>query len=160
MSDKAKTIIFTGLSGSGKTTISEAVKRETDLVLDGDILRKGISSDLGFSDSDRIENNRRLIEICKLFNSTGKTVIVAFIFPFEFMREMAKSKLEECYIVHCNASLEVCEKRDVKGIYAKARSGEIKKFTGIDSPYEIPVSPDLILETGEKSIKECVSKVD
>lgn len=149
------TIWFTGFSGSGKSTLANKLKNDYSefVYLDGDILRKGISSDLGFSEKDRTENNRRLIEICKLFNSNGKNVVTTFISPFEKIREKAKREINNCYIIWCNSSLEKCEERDVKGLYKKVREGKIKEFTGITSPYDFPQIYDLKINT-EKSIEE------
>lgn len=155
------TLWLTGLSGSGKSTIANRfIKEYSDFVLlDGDVLRQGICSDLGFSIEDRQENLRRLIEICKLFNANGKNVITAFISPLEKMRVKAKEEIDNCKIIYCDSSLETCEKRDVKGLYKKARQGIIKNFTGIGSIYEIPKKPDLMLDTKNKSIKECYDEI-
>lgn len=158
----SKTIWLTGLSGSGKSTIANEVKNKYPayVLLDGDVLRNGLNSDLGFSKDDRDENIRRLIEVCKLFNKNGKNVITAFISPFEKIRQKAKEEIEDCIIVYCGSTIEICEKRDVKGLYKKARKGEIPEFTGIDSPYEIPEHPDLILDTANKSVNECMKELE
>jgi len=165
-SDNGVTLWFTGLSGSGKSTIANNLKEKLNekcFILDGDVIRKGLNKDLGFSKEDRKENIRRISEVAKLFNAAGFIVIVAFISPFSEDRKVARalhleSKLEfkEIFI---NASLECCEKRDVKGLYKKARNGEIKLFTGISDIYEAPSDPDLILETESKTITDCVNLV-
>jgi adenylyl-sulfate kinase len=156
---------MTGLSGSGKSTLAEKLKKNFPdyVLLDGDVVRKGLCSDLRFSDTDRKENMRRLIELCRLFNTNGKNVITAFISPFEEERVKAKNSIENCYIIHVNTSLEECEKRDVKGLYKKARAGIIPNFTGIDSPFEKPVLCDLEINTDislENSYEKLVSFVD
>jgi adenylylsulfate kinase len=149
---------LTGLSGSGKSTIAqEFVKKNKDFVLlDGDSLRTGLNSDLGFSDEDRKENLRRLREVCKLFVKNGKNVITAFISPFEEDRLLAKKEIPDCKIIYVKCSLDTCEIRDVKGLYKKARNGEIKQFTGIDSPFEEPKNPDLIIPTDELALKQSI----
>jgi adenylylsulfate kinase len=156
------TFVFTGLSGSGKSTICEEMKKRYPqlVILDGDVLRAGISSDLGFSNEDREENIRRLIEICKLFNMNGKHVLTAFITPFEKVRRKAKKEIPNCKVVYIKCSLQECEKRDVKGLYKKARKGEIKEFTGITSPFEEPEKPDIILNTEEESSVGSINKFD
>lgn len=158
-------IWFTGLSGSGKSTIATALEQELfrrgyhTYLLDGDNVRHGLNKDLGFTDKDRIENVRRIAEMAKLFVDAGLIVISAFISPFKVEREMAKALLEdgEFVEVYMSASLEVCEGRDPKGLYRKARIGEIKRFTGIDSEYEVPLSPDLIIDTENTSVELCVA---
>lgn len=157
-------IWMTGLSGSGKSTIAERVKKILPdiVVLDGDVLRQGLCSDLGFSEKDRRENMRRLREICKLFVNNGKTVITAFISPYEDERKRARHEIPNCKIVYINASLEKCEERDVKGLYAKARSGEIKEFTGVSAPFEPPDYDscyDLRISTDDLTIDESVSMI-
>ena len=158
---------FTGLSGAGKSTLSESLKKKIDTVckdntkafiLDGDIIRMGLNKGLGFSAEDRAENIRRISEVSKLFNMAGVIVFVAFISPYSKDRDFAKSihkasglKFFECYI---SASLEVCEGRDVKGLYKKARAGDIPKFTGISDPYEAPAAYDLNVNTGAQSLEE------
>ena len=153
------TLWMTGLSGSGKSTIAERFKKENPdtVVLDGDVIRRGLCSDLGFSDVDRGENMRRLIELCKLFNDNGKNVITAFISPFESWRQEAKERIENCFTVLCDSDLETCEVRDVKGLYAKARSGRIEFFTGISSLYEFSANADLILDTGRESVDDTMA---
>jgi len=153
------TLWFTGLSGSGKSTVAEKFKQMYPqfVLLDGDVVRKGLCSDLGFSKEDRSENMRRLIALCALFNSNDKCVITAFISPYEKWRMKAKETIRNCYIVYCNSDLNTCEKRDVKGLYKKARAGEIPEFTGISSPYEIPENADLVLDTQNKTVEECMT---
>ena len=155
-------IWLTGLSGSGKSTVTdEFIKKHPDfVVLDGDVLRKGLCSDLGFSVEARQENMRRLIELCKLFVSNGKSVITAFISPLEEYRVKAKESIPNCFVVYCNATLTTCEDRDVKGLYKKARAGDIPNFTGIDSPFEDPKCADLTLNTDQTSLDDCVSKLE
>lgn len=155
---------FTGLSGSGKSTIAVALERELHRrdrlcrILDGDNIRAGINANLGFSEADRKENIRRIAEVSKLFVDTGIITIAAFISPTEEMRQMAaeiigRNDFKEIYI---STPLEECERRDVKGLYAKARLGEIKNFTGISSPFEVPANPALSLDTSKLTIKESV----
>jgi adenylylsulfate kinase len=158
---------FTGLSGAGKSTLANAVNSalfEQGLacyVLDGDNVRHGLCSDLGFSDGDREENIRRIGEVAKLFLDAGVVVLTAFVSPFRADRQRARALVEEGDFIeiHCAADLNVCEERDTKGLYAKARSGEIKEFTGISSPYEEPEQPELRIDTGHQSLDDCVSQV-
>ena len=158
---------FTGLSGAGKSTLANAVNSalfEQGLacyVLDGDNVRHGLCSDLGFSDGDREENIRRIGEVAKLFLDAGVVVLTAFVSPFRADRHRARALVEEGDFIeiHCAADLNVCEERDTKGLYAKARSGEIKEFTGISSPYEEPEQPELRIDTGHQSLDNCVSQV-
>ena len=158
---------FTGLSGAGKSTLANAVNSalfEQGLacyVLDGDNVRHGLCSDLGFSDRDREENIRRIGEVAKLFLDAGVVVLTAFVSPFRADRHRARALVEEGDFIeiHCAADLNVCEERDTKGLYAKARSGEIKEFTGISSPYEEPEQPELRIDTGHQSLDDCVSQV-
>jgi adenylylsulfate kinase len=165
LNQKAKVLWLTGLSGAGKTTLARALEQhlfqqgKLIKVLDGDILRGGINSNLGFSLEDRIENIRRVAEITKLFADSGFIVIVAFISPTQAMRNYAKSIIGEAlfYEIYLNASLSICETRDVKGLYKKARAGEITNFTGISSPYEVPTKPNLIIQTGLDTIEESLN---
>ncbi len=158
---------FTGLSGSGKSTLSHAVEQELHqagcrtFVLDGDNVRHGLCSDLGFSDEDRTENIRRISESAKLLMEAGVIVLTAFISPFRVDREGARKLFPhgDFVEVYCSASLDVCESRDVKGLYQKARQGQIKDFTGISSPYEAPQNPEVIVNTGEQSLEESVQQV-
>lgn len=160
-------IWFTGLSGSGKSTIAIALERELHSrgimcrILDGDNIRSGINNNLGFTAEDRMENIRRIAEISKLFVDTGIVTIAAFISPDEAMRKLACDIIgrEDFIEVYVNTPLEVCEKRDVKGLYAKARKGDIKNFTGISAPFEAPAHPDLCLDTSALSLKECVDRL-
>lgn len=158
---------FTGLSGAGKSTITQAVDERLHrmgfrtFVLDGDNIRRGLCSDLEFSDGDRVENIRRIGEVSKLFLDAGIIVLVAFISPFRKDRERVRTmtRAGEFLEVFCKCPLPVCEQRDPKGLYARARAGEIKDFTGISSPYEEPVTPDLVLETNVYPLEECITKV-
>jgi adenylylsulfate kinase len=163
LEQKGKVLWLTGLSGAGKTTLANALeKRLFDLghhcqVLDGDILRTGLNSDLGFSEQDRYENISRTAEIAKLFVQSGIITIVAVISPTKEMRRNAKLIIgEEDFVeVYVKSSLETCEKKDPKGLYKKVRLGQIKGFTGIDSVYEIPDSPQLVVDTETQSIEFC-----
>ncbi|MEI6391394.1 MAG: adenylyl-sulfate kinase [Verrucomicrobiota bacterium] len=158
---------LTGLSGSGKSTIAIELERELfnlgrqACVLDGDNMRHGLCSDLGFSPGDRKENIRRAGEVARLFADVGIICITAFISPYRSDRELARGiappgRFLEVYL---KASLEVCEQRDTKGLYAKARRGEIKEFTGISAPYEVPLKPEIELQTDQSGISDCVSAV-
>ncbi|MCF6171882.1 MAG: adenylyl-sulfate kinase [Bacteroidales bacterium] len=166
LNQHARIIWMTGLSGSGKTTIARNIEMELNKrgfltqILDGDNIRTGINSNLGFSGEDRYENIRRISEVSKLFMNCGIICINSFISPTDEIRQMAKDIIgEENFIeVYVNAPLNVCEKRDVKGLYKKARKGEIKDFTGIDSPFEAPKNPIVELKTDKLSIEESVVK--
>ncbi|MCC8197715.1 MAG: adenylyl-sulfate kinase [Tannerellaceae bacterium] len=155
---------LTGLSGSGKSTLAIALERELHQrgflcrILDGDNIRSGINNNLGFSATDRIENIRRIAEVGKLFIESGIITIAAFISPNDYIRQLASSIIgkENFLEVYLSTSLEECEKRDVKGLYAKARRGEIKDFTGISAPFEAPVNPDLAIDTSVLSVEEAV----
>ncbi len=159
-------ILFTGLSGAGKSTLANNLehllfkKNIKTYILDGDNIRKGINKNLGFSPEDRSENNRRIAEISKLLIDAGVVVLVAVIAPYQKDREIIKNIVsKENYIeVFVNTSLETCEKRDVKGLYKKARNGEIKNMTGISSPYEIPTHPDIEI-SDQLSIEESISLI-
>ncbi len=156
---------FTGLSGSGKSTLANALHKKLfdrgihSIVLDGDNTRLGINKDLGFSNSDRIENIRRVAEITKIFVETGHIVITAFISPFRENRSTAKAIIsdKDFLEVFIDSSLKICEERDVKGLYRRARLGDIKEFTGISSPYEAPENPDMHINTNKSSITECAA---
>ena len=158
---------FTGLSGSGKSTLANAVNAalfERGLgtyVLDGDNVRHGLCKDLGFSDADREENIRRIGEVAKLFLDAGVIVLTAFVSPFRADRDKARDLVEagDFFEIFCAADLDVCESRDPKGLYAKARSGAIKEFTGISSPYEAPDTPELKIDTGAQDLAESVNVV-
>ena len=160
-------IWFTGLSGSGKSTLAHVLeeklfqKRCSTYVLDGDNVRHGLNSNLDFSDNDRKENIRRIGEVCKLMLEAGIIVMTAFISPFREDRSQVRKLMPkgDFIEIYCKASLEVCEGRDVKGLYKRARAGEIKNYTGIDSPYEIPKNPELIIDTDKESLEESVSKI-
>lgn len=158
---------FTGLSGSGKSTIAIALERELHKrgllcrILDGDNIRSGINNNLGFSEADRVENIRRIAEVSKLFIDTGIVTIAAFISPNNDIREMAANIIgkEDFLEIYVSTPLEECERRDVKGLYAKARRGEIKNFTGISAPFEAPVHPALTLDTSLLSLEESVNRL-
>ncbi|WP_417129498.1 adenylyl-sulfate kinase [Phocaeicola sp.] len=160
-------IWFTGLSGSGKSTIAIALERELQQrgllcrILDGDNIRSGINNNLGFSAEDRVENIRRIAEVGKLFVDTGIITLAAFISPNNEIREMAAGIIgkEDFLEIYVSTPLEECERRDVKGLYAKARRGEIKNFTGISAPFEAPVHPALSLDTSKLSLKESVDRL-
>lgn len=146
---------FTGLSGAGKSTLAHAVEEQLHqmgcrtFVLDGDNVRHGLCGDLGFSEKDRMENIRRIGEVTKLFMEAGVIVLTAFISPFRADRDKVRAMVGagDFYEIYCECPIELCEQRDVKGLYKKARSGEIKQFTGISSPYEPPLNPELIVDT-------------
>lgn len=164
---KSVVLWFTGLSGSGKSTLAHAVEEElyqlglNTFVLDGDNVRHGLNKDLSFSNQDRKENIRRISEAAKLMLEAGIITLTAFISPFKEEREMARSLMPhgDFIEIHCYCPLEVCETRDVKGLYKRARNGEIKDFTGISSPYEAPVKPELKIDTNALSLKESTQKV-
>lgn len=164
---KSVIIWFTGLSGSGKSTLAHTLEdflhknKIRTYVLDGDNIRQGLCNDLGFSDIDRTENIRRIGEVSKLMMEAGIVVIAAFISPFVQDRKIVRELVgeDEFIEVYCDASLDVCELRDVKGLYKKARSGEISAFTGISSPYERPSDPEIALNTEKLSINECIEKL-
>lgn len=158
---------YTGLSGSGKSTVANAVDALLfergchSYLLDGDNVRHGLNGDLGFSDEDRIENIRRISQVAKLFLDSGLVVSTAFISPFASDRAMASDMLEagEFIEVYIDTPISVCEQRDPKGLYKKARAGEIKDFTGIDSAYDVPQSPAIHVKTDEKSVLECAQQI-
>ena len=160
----ALVIWFTGLSGSGKSTLASALEAKLfekgirTYILDGDNIRAGLNKGLSFSDEDRKENIRRISEVAKLFVDAGVVVLSAFISPFASERDLVKQTvgIENYVEVFVDTPLEVCEQRDVKGLYEKARKGEIKNFTGIDSPFEVPQSPDLSIQTHKLSLEEAV----
>ena len=158
---------FTGLSGAGKSTLAHAVEEELHqlgcrtFVLDGDNVRHGLSSNLGFSGADRRENIRRTGEAAKLIMESGVIAMTAFISPFRNDREVARKLMPhgDFLEIYCKASLETCESRDVKGLYKKARAGEIKNYTGIDSPYEEPDKPELIIDSDSQTLEDSVQCV-
>jgi adenylylsulfate kinase len=159
------TVWFTGLSGSGKTTISRWVGEELARqgyaieILDGDVVRQSLTKGLGFSREDRDENLRRIGFVAELLTRHGVIVLVPVISPYAEIRDEIRRKIDSFIEVYVHAPLEVCESRDVKGLYKKARAGEIKGFTGIDDPYEAPESPDLVCYTHEESIADSADKV-
>ena len=164
---KAIVLWFTGLSGSGKSTIAHAIEEQLfklgckTFVLDGDNVRHGLCSDLGFSKKDRKENIRRIGELAKLMLESGTIVLTAFISPFQEDREKVRNLIPQGDFVeiYCKASLETCELRDVKGLYKKAKNGEIKNYTGISSPYEVPVNPEFVIDTERETIGESSDKI-
>ncbi|MGR0120668.1 adenylyl-sulfate kinase [Bacillus halotolerans] len=164
---KSSILWLTGLSGSGKSTIANAAARELFeqgyqvIVLDGDNIRHGLNKDLGFSDEDRKENIRRIGEVAKLFVQQGTIVITAFISPFREDRDQVRQLVEagEFNEVYIKCDLDICEQRDPKGLYKKARNGEIPFFTGIDSPYEEPEAPELVLDSGQYDREECKNQL-
>lgn len=167
LKQRSKVLWFTGLSGSGKSTIAQALERKLynegffAQVLDGDNIRSGINNNLGFSMEDRVENIRRISEVAKLYLNSGIITLNSFISPTRSIRTAAKTIIgqEDFLEIYINAPLEICEARDVKGLYKKARKGEIKGFTGIDSPYEPPVSPFLEIPTDQLSLEESVTLI-
>tara|TARA_Y100000589_G_C27153065_1_gene629695 strand:- start:582 stop:1208 length:627 start_codon:yes stop_codon:yes gene_type:complete len=164
---KGMVLWLTGLSGSGKSTLANALneylhsKSLSTFVLDGDNIRHGLCKDLGFSDEDRVENIRRIGEVANLFMNAGIITITAFVSPFKNDREKVRKIIgtKDFLEIYCAANLDVCEARDTKGLYKKARLGEIKEFTGISSPYEIPEDPDITVETGSMTIEDSVKKI-
>ena len=158
-------IWFTGLSGSGKTTIAHVVEEKLlDAgvpveILDGDVVRENLSKGLGFSKEDRDTNIRRIAFVAHLLQRNGTFVITAAISPYREIRDEARAMIKDFVEVYADAPLEVCEERDVKGLYAKARAGEIKGFTGIDDPYEAPESAEVVVKTGELSVEESAQAV-
>ena len=166
-SHRSVIIWFTGLSGSGKSTIAHAVEEELHkagcrtFVFDGDNVRHGLCANLGFSEADRHENIRRIGEMAKLFIEAGVITLTAFISPFRTDREGVRALVAENDFIeiYCNSPLEVCEERDVKGLYKRARAGDIKNYTGISAPYEAPEHPELVLDTAGDSVKTNVGKV-
>ncbi|MCF7982516.1 MAG: adenylyl-sulfate kinase [Pseudomonadales bacterium] len=165
--NKPATLWFTGLSGSGKSTLALAtelalVERGINaFILDGDNIRHGLNNNLGFSPEDRTENIRRIGEVCKLFCDSGMIVFSAFISPYRADRDLVREKHQPGQFIEVliDAPLEVCESRDVKGLYEKARAGIIPEFTGISAPYEAPTNPEITVNTAEHSLEECVTQV-
>jgi adenylylsulfate kinase len=158
---------FTGLSGSGKSTLAHALEEKLfqkgcrTFVLDGDNVRHGLNSNLDFSEKSRTENIRRVSEVSKLMMESGLIVMTAFISPFNKDRNEARKLIssDDFIEIYCKASLETCEARDVKGLYKRARAGEIKNYTGIDSPYEKPENPELVIDTDQQSLEESMSNI-
>ncbi|NJN85587.1 MAG: adenylyl-sulfate kinase [Leptolyngbyaceae cyanobacterium SL_7_1] len=165
MSDRGVTVWFTGLSGAGKTTIRMVIEQELRArglkveVLDGDIVRQNLTKGLGFSKADRDENIRRIGFVAHLLSRNGVIVLVSAISPYRNIRDEVRQKIQDFVEVYVNAPLSVCEARDVKGLYKKARAGEIKQFTGIDDPYEPPINPEVECHTDQESPEESAMKV-
>lgn len=161
------TLWLTGLSGAGKSTVAFALEKallahgRACYVLDGDNVRHGLNRDLGFSPQDRTENIRRIAEVARLMNDAGLMVITAFISPYRDDRAMARGIIGQGNFmeIHVSTDIEVCEKRDPKGLYAKARAGSIAEFTGISAPYEAPLSPEITLDTGATPLDLCVEQI-
>lgn len=164
---KSAVLWFTGLSGAGKSTLAHAVEEKLHAfgcrtyVLDGDNVRHGLCGDLGFSVEDRTENIRRIGEVAKLMIDAGVIALTAFISPFRADRERVRGKVMhgEFIEIYCQCDVDVCESRDVKGLYKRARAGEVKDFTGISSPYEAPLEPELVIDTASQSLDGCVEQV-
>lgn len=166
LGQKACTIWFTGLSGSGKSTLANALEKRLaalgkhTMLLDGDNIRMGLNRNLSFSEKDRIENIRRIAEVAKLLNDAGLIVLTSFISPFANDRRRAREIIGDRFLeVYVSTPLEECMRRDVKGLYAAAKSGRIEQFTGISSPYETPAHPDLTIDTTEKDIDTCADEL-
>ncbi|MGB3759050.1 MAG: adenylyl-sulfate kinase [Rivularia sp. (in: cyanobacteria)] len=165
MNQRGVTVWFTGLSGAGKTTISKAVAEKLRShsckleILDGDVVRENLTKGLGFSKADRDENIRRIGFVSHLLTRNGVIVLVSAISPYREIREQVKQKIGDFVEVYVNAPLSVCENRDVKGLYKRARAGEIKNFTGIDDPYEAPVNPTIECRTDLEELEESVAKI-
>ncbi|MBN1116713.1 MAG: adenylyl-sulfate kinase [Bacteroidales bacterium] len=164
---KGLVIWFTGLSGSGKSTLATGLEKRLNSegflteVLDGDKVRNGLNNNLGFSSDDRIENIRRIAEVSKLFCNCGVVTISAFISPTVEIRQMAREIIEnkDFFEVYVSTPIEVCEQRDIKGLYKKAREGVIKDFTGVSAPYEAPLKPNIDMNTAGKTVEECVEEI-
>uniref|UniRef100_A0ACD5GQD8 Adenylyl-sulfate kinase n=1 Tax=Desertifilum tharense IPPAS B-1220 TaxID=1781255 RepID=A0ACD5GQD8_9CYAN len=165
MHSSGVTLWFTGLSGAGKTTLSQAVAEVLRRngyrieVLDGDIVRKNLSKGLGFSKSDRDENIRRIGFVAHLLSRNGVIVLVSAISPYQTIRDEVRDRIGNFVEIYVNAPLDVCEARDVKGLYKRARAGEIQGFTGIDDPYEVPVNPEIECRTDRETVTESVAKI-
>lgn len=163
----ARVIWFTGLSGSGKTTLAANLEKELFFrrffcqVLDGDNIRMGINNNLGFTDEDRLENIRRIAEVSKLLINAGMITICSFISPTNEIRDLARNIIgpKDFIEVYLSTPLKVCEERDTKGLYKRARKGQIKDFTGISAPFDVPACPDIQIDTSKFSIRECVDKI-
>lgn len=167
LDQRATMIWFTGLSGSGKSTLAVALEKELYnrgffcRILDGDNIRSGINRNLGFSNEDRHENIRRIAEVARLFIDSGVIIISAFVSPLEELREMAKEivGVDDFFEVYVSTPLEECERRDCKGLYKRARAGEVKDFTGISSPFEAPANPTIAIDTTNVSVEEAVDQL-
>lgn len=167
LKQRGQVLWFTGLSGSGKSTIAKEVEEKLhtqgffSVVLDGDNIRSGLNSNLGFSEEDRLENIRRIAEVAKLFAANGVITICCFVSPTQQIRQQAKNIIGEKDFreIFVNTPIEECERRDVKGLYAKARQGEIKDFTGINAPFELPENPALEIKTLHKTASQCAKEV-
>ncbi len=167
LKQRAKVIWFTGLSGSGKTTLAASVEQQLfkqgflTQILDGDNIRSGINSNLTFRADDRLENIRRVAEVSKLFLNCGVIALNCFISPTEDIRDLAKEIIgrDNLIEIYVNTPMEICEKRDIKGLYQKARQGLIKNFTGIDSPYDPPANPDFTINTSDYSVEQATGKL-
>jgi adenylylsulfate kinase len=162
MKKQGLTIWFTGLSGAGKTTISQALADRLDpevVILDGDRIRQTLTTNLGFSPTDRAENIRQIGKIAHKLTLEGSIVLVAAIAPYRYLRDELREQIGGFVEVYVNASLAVCEARDTKRLYRRARAGEIQNFTGIDDPYEAPLNPEIVCDTDRESIEESVDKV-
>lgn len=167
LGQRGLTLWFTGLSGSGKSTVAIALERALSekgilcRIIDGDNVRCGLNAGLGFSPEDRTENIRRIAEVCKLFTQTGIVTLATFISPTREIREMARNIIgaDDFMEIFISTPLEECEKRDVKGLYAKARKGEIKEFTGISAPFEAPLSPDITIDTSVTGLEDSVKQI-
>lgn len=156
-----KTLWFTGLSGSGKSTLANEIEKQLleegryTMLLDGDAVRQGLNSNLGFSDEDRVENIRRIAEVARLMNEAGLIVLTSFISPFRADRQKAREIIGDGFVeIYVATPLSVCEDRDVKGLYKRARRGDIPQFTGVSSPYEAPLHPEITVQTQNKSVQE------
>lgn len=167
LGQRGMTLWFTGLSGSGKSTIAVALERKLSergvlcRILDGDNVRSGINRGLGFSNEDRRENIRRIAEVCRLFTETGIVTLATFVSPTNELRAMARAIIGDADYreIYISTPIEECERRDVKGLYKKARQGFIKDFTGVTSPFEAPISPALVIDTTNRSVEECVNDI-
>ncbi len=167
LGQKGVVIWFTGVSGAGKSTLASELEKKLyeqgylTYILDGDNMRFGLNKDLGFSPRDRVENIRRISEVARLFVDAGVVTLTSLISPYRADREAARSRFTEREFIEVfvKCSLELCEKRDVKGLYKRARAGEIKEFTGISAPYEEPLCPEILLDTAQESLEESTEKV-
>lgn len=161
------TIWFTGLSGSGKSSVAIALEKLLSKngflcnILDGDNIRTGLNNNLGFTEADRVENIRRIAEVCKLFNDTGVICLAAFVSPTNDLREMARKIVgnDDFFEIYMSTPIQECEKRDVKGLYARARKGEVKNFTGISAPFDIPSDPNMSIDTTGRQAEECAMEI-